>query len=702
MAKAKAKEKLKSLVIVESPAKAKTIEKYLGKANYNVVASIGHVRDLPKSKLGVDIENNFEPHYINIRGKGELIKSLRNEAKKSKRVYLASDPDREGEAIAWHLQTALNINPDEECRVTFNEITKEAIKEAIKSPRQIDMALVDAQQGRRVLDRIVGYKLSPLLWRKVKKGLSAGRVQSVALRLICEREAEIDAFEPEEYWSLETELKKGKSTFSAKLGKYKSKKIHIETKEDMDKILEDLKNHSYVVDKVAKSKRTKKPPVAFTTSTLQQDAYKKLNFTAKKTMRLAQALYEGISLGKEGNIGLITYMRTDSTRLSDTAKLEASAYISEHYGEAFLLENQQKLKAKATKVQDAHEAIRPTAASRDPEYVKEYLSRDEFRLYELIWKRFIASQMAPAMFDHTVASISAGDYQFNATGMVQIFEGYLKVYQESKDSEKDKSLPKLLENDVLVLVKELPKQHFTQPPARYTEASIIKMLEEKGIGRPSTYVATIETLVFRNYIVRENKQFYPTEIGNLVNSLLVTYFNEVVNSEFTANMEDKLDKIEEGQVAWQNVIGDFYDVFDKLLEKAEDEIGEVKIEDEVSDEICEKCGKPFLIKMGRYGKFLACSSFPECRNAKPLLEKINVICPECGKGEIVIRRSKKGRIFYGCNLYPSCEYTSWQKPTGHRCPECQVGHLVEKMSKKGNQVVCDNPSCHYKEVKEDE
>lgn len=699
---AKAKEKLKTLVIVESPAKAKTIEKYLGKANYNVVASIGHVRDLPKSKLGVDIENNFEPHYINIRGKGDLIKSLRNEAKKSKRVYLASDPDREGEAIAWHLQTALNIDSSEPCRVTFNEITKDAIKEAIKHPRQIDMSLVDAQQGRRVLDRIVGYKLSPLLWRKVKKGLSAGRVQSVALRLICEREAEINVFESEEYWSLETELEKNKTKFIAKLVKHGSKKVAISSKEEVDKILNSLKEHSYIVDNVKKTKRAKKPPQPFTTSTLQQDAYKKLNFTAKKTMRLAQALYEGISLGKEGSIGLITYMRTDSIRISDSAKEEASDYILNHFGNNFLAPSSKAKKAKIAKVQDAHEAIRPTSALRDPEYVKDYLSRDEFRLYELIWKRFIASQMASAQFDHTVTSILAGDYQFTATGMVQLFEGYLKVYKESKDGDVDKSLPELIEGDSLKVVKEIPKQHFTQPPARYTEASLIKMLEEKGIGRPSTYVATIETLVIRNYIVRENKQFFPTEVGNLVNGLLVNYFNAIVNGEFTADMETRLDKIEDGEVAWQKVIGEFYEVFETLLEKAEAEIGEVKIEDEVSDEICEKCGSHYLIKMGRYGKFLACSSFPNCRNAKPLLEKIHVTCPECGKGELVVRRSKKGRIFYGCNLYPSCEYTSWLKPIGKKCPECEAGHLVEKMTKKGTQNVCDNQMCHYKEVKVDE
>lgn len=702
MVKEKAKEKSKALVIVESPAKAKTIEKYLGKANYNVVASIGHVRDLPKSKLGVDIDNNFEPHYINIRGKGDLIKSLRNEAKKAKRVYLASDPDREGEAIAWHLQTALNLDSDETCRIVFNEITKEAVKEAVKNPRKIDMSLVDAQQGRRILDRIVGYQLSPLLWRKVKKGLSAGRVQSVALRLICEREAEIDLFESEEYWSLEAELKKEKFKFVAKLTKHKAKKIHIANKAEMDAILKDLQDATYSVDKVTKTKRLKKAPIPFTTSTLQQDAYKKLNFTAKKTMRLAQALYEGISLGKEGNIGLITYMRTDSTRISDTAKSEASAYISKNYGEVFLADSSSKNKTGTTKIQDAHEAIRPTSAARDPEYVKAFLSKDEFKLYELIWKRFIASQMASAKFNHTVATISAEEYQFSATGMVQLFEGYLKVYQESKDEDRDKSLPELIEGDCLAVIKEVPKQHFTQPPARYTEASLIKTLEEKGIGRPSTYVATIETLIFRNYIVRESKQFYPTEVGNLVNKLLVDYFNDIVNSEFTASMEANLDKIEDGSLSWQQVIGEFYLVFDNLLKKAESEIGEVKIEDEVSDELCEKCGKPFLIKMGRYGKFLACSSFPDCRNAKPLLEKINVDCPKCGKGDLVIRRSKKGRIFYGCDNYPTCDYTSWQKPIGKHCPACEQGYLVEKVSKKGSQVVCDNQACHYKEVKNDE
>ena len=688
--------KSKALVIVESPAKAKTIEKYLGKTHYNVIASIGHIRDLPKSKLGVDIENNFEPHYINIRGKGDIIKALKMEAKKSKKIFLASDPDREGEAIAWHLYTILNIEADELCRVTFNEITKDAVKEAIKQPRKINMSLVDAQQGRRILDRIVGYNLSPLLWRKVKKGLSAGRVQSVALRLICEREAEIEQFEPQEYWSLEAEFKKNEYSFTAKLQKIKGNVIKISNQLEIDMILSNLEKMNYTVGEIKDSEKLRKAPNAFTTSTLQQDAYRKLNFTAKKTMRLAQSLYEGISLGKDGNTGLITYMRTDSLRVSDVAKDEARGFISEAYGDKYLALSTKK-KKNANNIQDAHEAIRPTAVMRTPESIKEYLSKDEYKLYNLIWKRFLASQMADGVFLHKKVNIIAEDYLFVSTGIIQKFDGYLAVYQDAQESDKDKILPPLEINENLRLLKHIPKQHFTQPPARYTEASLIKVLEEKGIGRPSTYVATIETLTFRNYICRENKQFYPTEIGILVNSLLVEYFSSIINSEFTADMELKLDAIEEGKIQWKEVIADFYSIFEKLLDKAENEIAKVTIEDEVSDEICEKCGKPFLIKMGRYGKFLACSSFPECKNAKPFLEKIDINCPKCGKGEIVVRRSKKGRVFYGCNLYPECDFISWQKPIGKKCPQCHNGYLVEKNSKnKQKIIVCDASGCSYK------
>lgn len=689
--------KPKTLVIVESPAKAKTIEKYLGKAHYNVIASVGHIRDLPKSKLGVDIENNFEPHYINIRGKGDIIKALRMEAKKSKKIFLASDPDREGEAIAWHLCTALNIKDDELCRVTFNEITKDAVKEAIKHPRQINMSLVDAQQGRRILDRIVGYKLSPLLWRKVKKGLSAGRVQSVALRLVCEREAEIEQFESQEYWTLEVEFQKNEMSFIGKLQKFQGNTIKISNQSEINAILKNLEGEEYRVDGIKNSERLRKAPNAFTTSTLQQDAYRKLNFTAKKTMRIAQSLYEGISLGKDGNIGLITYMRTDSLRISDVAKNEAIGFISEVYGEKYLVSSSKK-KTRGNNTQDAHEAIRPTAVSRTPESIKEYLSKDEYKLYELIWKRFLASQMADGVFLHTKVDIMTKDYQFTSSGMVQKFDGYLVIYQDIQNPEKDNALPPLEINENLRLINYIPKQHFTQPPARYTEASLIKVLEEKGIGRPSTYVATIETLTFRNYICREDKQFYPTEIGILVNSLLVEYFENIINSEFTADMESKLDEIEEGKIQWKEVISDFYNIFENLLDKAENEIAKVTIEDEVSDEICEKCGKPFLIKVGRYGKFLACSSFPECKNAKPFLEKIGVNCPECSKGEIIVRRSKKGRIFYGCNLYPECNFISWQKPIGKKCPKCHNGHLVEKNTKKKQKIiVCDVPGCGYKE-----
>lgn len=687
-----------TLIIVESPAKAKTIKKYLGK-NYTVTASMGHVRDLPKSQFGVDIENDFAVKYINIRGKGPLINELKKEAKKADRVFLASDPDREGEAIAWHLQHILGIAPDEKCRVSFNEITKDAVKAAIKEPRLIDTDRVDAQQARRVLDRIVGYQLSPLLWRKVKKGLSAGRVQSVALRLICEREKEILDFVPEEYWTLEITLQNGeKKKFLAKLAKKNNKKIDIKDKAQMDGILADLSGETYMVDSVKSTKKRKNAPLPFTTSVLQQEANRKLNFTAKKTMRLAQGLYEGIQLGREGNVGLITYMRTDSVRISDQAKAQAESYILANYGKDYLGEGAKTTKKSASKnIQDAHEAIRPTYIERDPESLKEYLSRDEYRLYKLIWSRFLASQMSAAVFEVTTASIKAGDYTFSASGRVGVFAGYQVLYEDAQDAEKEASkLPKLTEGETLTHLANDPKQHFTQPPARYTEASLIKLMEEKGIGRPSTYVATIETIIARNYVYREKKSFFTTEVGELVNELLVENFGDIINVDFSAKLESDLDSIEEGNRYWKDVLGDFYGVFHKQLEVAEENIGDVKIQDEITDIMCEKCGRPFAIKMGRYGKFLACTGFPECRNARPLLEEIGVKCPKCGEGNVVKRRSKKGRVFYGCDKYPECDFVTWEKPTGEICPECGEGYLVEHVTKNGVSKVCTTKGCNYK------
>lgn len=685
----------KSLVIVESPAKAKTIEKFLGKRNYTVVASVGHIRDLPKSQFGIDIENDFAVKYITIRGKGDTIKNLKKEAKKASRVLLASDPDREGEAIAWHLQTALSLDPESPCRIVFNEITKDAVKEAVKHPRKVDMDLVDAQQARRVLDRMVGYKLSPLLWRKVKKGLSAGRVQSVALRLICEREEEIRNFVPEEYWSLKTDLKSVKDALSVKLAKAHGKKIEIPNEAAMEAILDDLKGSEYRVESVSKSPRRKNPPAPFTTSTMQQDASRRLGFTARKTMRIAQRLYEGVSLEKGAPVGLITYMRTDSVRISETARTEARGYIEDRYGKAYLGSGASRGK-KNDNIQDAHEAIRPTSALRDPAEVKPYLGRDEFRLYQLIWSRFMASQMAAVRSELTKITVHAGDYEFAATGSVIQFDGYLKVYEEKRDKEEEARLPVVEEGEVLQFQKHHPQQHFTQPQARYNEASLIKTMEEKGIGRPSTYAAVIETIIGRNYVVREEKQFFPTEIGDLVNELLVNHFGDIITVDFTAHMESELDEVEDGGREWKSVIAEFWSVFEGLLDKAEEEIGEVKIEDEITDIICEKCGRPFAIKMGRFGKFLACTGFPECRNTRPLLEEIGLTCPKCKNGQVVRRRSKKGRVFYGCSHYPDCDFVTWGKPTGELCPECGEGWLVEQRTRNGMEIRCENKNCHYK------
>lgn len=683
------------LVIVESPAKAKTIERYLGK-KYKVKASMGHVRDLPKSQMGVDVEHNYEPKYITIRGKGPILKELRNAAKKAKKVYLAADPDREGEAIAWHLAHSLDVDINSECRVIFNEITKDAIKESFKHPRPINMDLVDAQQARRILDRLVGYNISPLLWKKVKKGLSAGRVQSVAVRLIIDRENEIKNFTPEEYWSIEGSFKKGKDQFQAAFYGFGGKKVKLASEQDVKEVLGKIEGDQFLIDTVTKKERRRNPAKPFTTSSLQQEAARKLNFRAKKTMMLAQQLYEGIDLGKEGTVGLITYMRTDSTRISDIAKNEAADYIAASFGQEYKGSGGKKEK-KAANTQDAHEAIRPTSTMREPNSVKAYLSRDQLRLYKLIWERFVASQMAPAVMDTMTVDLKNGEVIFRATGSQIKFPGFMKVYVEGTDDqleEKENVLPALSEGEHVKADKLDPKQHFTQPPPRYTEARLVKALEELGIGRPSTYAPTLDTIQKRGYVALDNRRFVPTELGEIVLELMMEFFPEILDVEFTAKMESNLDEIEEGQIAWVKLIDDFYKDFEKNLKKAEEEMKEVEIKDEYAGEDCEKCGNPMVIKMGRFGKFMACSNFPDCRNTKPIVKHIGVQCPNCGKGSIVERKSKKKRIFYGCDRYPECDFLSWDKPLERPCPKCE-GLLVEKKLKKGKQVQCSN--CTYKE-----
>ncbi|WHF28563.1 type I DNA topoisomerase [Bacillus altitudinis] len=683
------------LVIVESPAKAKTIERYLGK-KYKVKASMGHVRDLPKSQLGVDTEHDFEPRYITIRGKGPVLKELKTAAKKAKKVYLAADPDREGEAIAWHLAHSLDLDLSSDCRVVFNEITKDAIKDSFKHPRMIDMDLVDAQQARRILDRLVGYKISPILWKKVKKGLSAGRVQSVALRLIIDRENEINEFKPEEYWTIDGTFLKGKESFEASFFGVNGKKHPLKTKEDVKEILSKLKGSKFSVEKVTKKERKRNPAVPFTTSTLQQEAARKLNFRAKKTMMIAQQLYEGIDLGKEGTVGLITYMRTDSTRISNTAIEEVSAFIDQTYGKNFLNTTKRTAK-KSENAQDAHEAIRPTSTLRKPADVKHVLSRDQLRLYKLIWERFVASQMAPAVLDTMSVDLENNGLTFRANGSKVKFPGFMKVYVEGKDDqleEKDKMLPDLKEGDT-VLSKDIePEQHFTQPPPRYTEARLVKTLEELGIGRPSTYAPTLDTIQKRGYVALDNKRFIPTELGEIVLNLIIEFFPEIINVEFTAKMEKELDSVEEGTIEWVRIIDSFYQDFAKRVEKAEAEMQEVEIEPEYAGVDCEECGHPMVYKMGRYGKFMACSNFPDCRNTKPIVKDIGVKCPTCHEGNIVERKSKKRRIFYGCDRFPECEFVSWDKPIERKCPKCE-NMLVEKKLKKGIQVQCVN--CDYKE-----
>ncbi|MGG0237617.1 type I DNA topoisomerase [Bacillus rhizoplanae] len=684
------------LVIVESPSKAKTIEKYLGK-KYKVIASMGHVRDLPKSQMGIEVKNNFTPKYITIRGKGPVLKDLKTAAKKAKKVYLAADPDREGEAIAWHLANTLNVDIESDCRVVFNEITKDAIKESFKHPRAINMDLVDAQQARRVLDRLVGYNISPLLWKKVKKGLSAGRVQSVAVRLIIDREKEIQAFIPEEFWTIKTEFVKGKETFEASFYGINGEKVELTNEQQVNEIIEKMQENAFSVESVTRKERKRNPALPFTTSSLQQEAARKLNMRAKKTMMLAQQLYEGMDIGKQGTVGLITYMRTDSTRISETAQQEARSYIEEAFG-ADYIGTQKKKESKNAKAQDAHEAIRPSSVLRKPDELKSYLSRDQYRLYKLIWERFVASQMASAIMDTVTATLINNSVQFRANGSVVKFPGFMKVYVETKDDgteEKDRMLPKLDIGETVFSKDVEPKQHFTQPPPRYTEARLVKTLEELGIGRPSTYVPTLETIQKRGYVGLDNKRFIPTELGEIVIELILEFFPEIINIEFTANMEQNLDEVEEGKANWVQIVDDFYKEFEPRLEKAEKEMREVEIKDEPAGEDCELCGNPMVFKMGKFGKFMACSNFPDCRNTKPIVKEIGVTCPKCNEGQIIERRSnKKKRLFYGCGTYPECDFVSWDKPIGRKCPKCE-GMLVEKKLKKGVQVQCI--SCDYEE-----
>jgi len=688
----------KYLVIVESPAKAKTIKKFLG-SNYKIKASMGHIRDLPKSHIGVDIEHDFEPKYINIRGKGDLISELKKEAKESEKVFLATDPDREGEAISWHLANIFQLDSNEKCRITFNEITKNAVLKALQAPRQIDMNLVNAQQARRVLDRIVGYKISPLLWRKVKKGLSAGRVQSVAIKIICDREKEIENFVPEEYWDIEAILRKedGK-TFTAKFSGHLNEKLELKTREDVDRILEGIKNKEFIILKVKHGEKKRTPSPPFITSTLQQDAARKFGFSAKKTMMLAQQLYEGVEIEGEGSVGLITYMRTDSTRISEEALKEAREYILNNYGEKYLPEKPRIYKTKSG-AQDAHEAIRPTMLSFTPERVKSSLSRDLYRLYKLIWERFIASQMESAVYDTMSVDIAAGDCLFKASGSRISFKGFLVLYEEGRDDEdsdedrKDTFLPELAEGEKVTPVEIKPEQHYTQPPPRYTEATLVKTLEEKGIGRPSTYAPIISTIMSRGYVVKEKKYLYPTELGKIVNNLMEENFKDIVDINFTARMENQLDLVEEGQLEWKSLLHEFYEGFSKTLKTAEEHISRVELPVEESDEICEKCGRRMVVKMGKYGKFLACPGFPECRNAKPIIDEAGVTCPKCG-GRILIKKTKRGKSYLGCENYPECDFSSWEMASDKKCPKCG-NFMTKKYKGKKVQYTCSLESCGY-------
>ncbi|HEL0015899.1 type I DNA topoisomerase [Streptococcus equi] len=680
----------KNLVIVESPAKAKTIEKYLGR-QYKVVASVGHIRDLKKSSMSIDFDNHYEPQYINIRGKGPLINALKKEAKNAKKVYLASDPDREGEAISWHLSHILGLDPDDNNRVVFNEITKDAVKEAFEGPRKIDMDLVDSQQARRVLDRIVGYSISPILWKKVKKGLSAGRVQSVALKLIIDREHEIKAFVPKEYWSIDGLFKKGTKKFQASFYGLNGKKMKLNTNDDVKLVLSQLSSDDFMVSKVEKKERRRHAPLPYTTSSLQQDAANKINFRTRKTMMVAQQLYEGISLGPNGTQGLITYMRTDSTRISPVAQNDAAGFIVERFGSQYS-KHGNRVK-NATGAQDAHEAIRPSNVNHTPEAIAKFLDKDQLKLYTLIWNRFVASQMTAAVFDTVKVNLEQNGVLFVANGSQMKFDGYMAVYN---DSDKSKMLPEMTEGEVVKKVTLTPEQHFTQPPARYSEASLIKTLEENGVGRPSTYAPTLDVIQRRYYVKLAAKRFEPTELGEIVNQLIVEFFPDIVDVKFTADMEDKLDQIEIGKEAWQNVIDQFYKPFVKELTKAETEIEKIQIKDEPAGFDCELCGHPMVVKLGRFGKFYACSNFPECHYTKAITKEIGVSCPACQQGQVIERKTKRNRIFYGCDRYPECDFTSWDLPVGRSCPK-SGDYLVEKKIRGGKQVVCSNEACDYKE-----
>ena len=676
----------KKLVIVESPSKAKTIGKFLGRS-YKVVASLGHVRDLPKSRMGVDIENDYQPDYISIRGKGDVIKELRKDAKNAKAVYLASDPDREGEAIAWHVSNILKLDDSEKNRVTFNEITKDAVKEAFNEPRTINMDLVDAQQARRVLDRLVGYSISPILWKKVKKGLSAGRVQSVALNLIIQRENEIRNFKPEEYWTIDAEFKHNREKFKAAFFGENGKKVSLKNNDDVQRILGKLdKNKEFAITKVTKRERKRQPQPPFTTSTMQQDANRRLNFRTRKTMMTAQMLYEGIDIKQGAPVGLITYMRTDSTRIASIAKHEVSKFIHEEYGGEYAAVK--PIKGKLPEgAQDAHEAIRPTSVFRTPAKMKPYLTNDQYKLYSLIWSRFVASQMTPEVIDTMNVNLQQNNVDFRASGSKVKFAGFTKVYKRGK--EKDNLLPELKEGDNAQMISDDPAQHFTQPPARYTEAALIKKLEEDGVGRPSTYAPTLDTIQRRYYVRLVSRHFEPTELGEIVNTIIEKQFPDIVNAKFTADVEDKLDQIEEGKQNWVRVVDSFYQPFSKEVSTAESEVAKIEMKDELAGMDCDICGAPMVVKMGRYGKFYACSRFPECRNTKAIVKDTGITCPKCGQGTVVERKSKKNRVFYGCSRYPDCDFVSWDKPIGRNCPKDGY-FLVEKKIKGGTQVVCPN------------
>ncbi|WP_342976458.1 type I DNA topoisomerase [Streptococcus constellatus] len=682
----------KNLVIVESPAKAKTIEKYLGR-NYKVLASVGHIRDLKKSTMSVDFENNYEPEYINIRGKGPLINDLKKEAKKAKQVYLASDPDREGEAISWHLAHILNLDEHDKNRVVFNEITKDAVKNAFKEPRQIDMDLVDAQQARRVLDRIVGYSISPILWKKVKKGLSAGRVQSVALKLIIDRENEINAFNPEEYWTIDGTFKKGARQFQASFYGINGKKMKLAINDDVKNVLSQIKNDEFTVESVEKKERKRHAPLPYTTSSMQQDAANKINFRTRKTMMVAQQLYEGINIGS-GVQGLITYMRTDSTRISPVAQNEAATFITDRFGEKYSKHGSRVRNTSGA--QDAHEAIRPSSVFNTPDNIAKYLDKDQLKLYTLIWNRFVASQMTAAVFDTMSVKLEQNGVQFTANGSQVKFDGYLAIYN---DSDKNKMLPDMKKGDLVKRINTNPEQHFTQPPARYSEATLIKTLEENGVGRPSTYAPTIETIQKRYYVKLVSKRFEPTELGEIVNSLIVEFFPDIVNVKFTADMEAKLDDVEVGKEQWKKVIDEFYKPFEKEVSKAETEMEKIQIKDEPAGFDCEVCGSPMVIKLGRYGKFYACSNFPDCRHTQAIVKEIGVECPKCHQGQIIERKTKRNRLFYGCNRYPDCDFTSWDKPVGRSCPKCGQYLVEKKVRGGGKQVVCSNGDYEEEKVK---